>query len=44
MNVSCGNKLKSKVTAIVDAALEGLASLTQLDFAAVPPPSYLIII
>ena len=27
--------LKLKVTAIVDAALEGLASLTQQDFAAV---------
>ena len=30
-------KLKLKVTAIVDAALEGLASLTQQDFAAVKP-------
>ena len=29
--------LKLKVTAIVDAALEGLASLTQQDFAAVRP-------
>ena len=37
-------KLNLKVTAIVDAALEGLASLTQQDFAAVPSPFYLIII
>ena len=32
-------QLKLKVTAIVDAALEGLASLTQQDFAAVLPTS-----